>query len=179
VSGTTPPPEEVFGASALDLEAALRAEPDVDTARAHLDAFFLALLDRHGPHPAWAAALGFLEDSHGLGLISEVAEAAGMSPRNLERMFSRGLGFPPKTVARVLRFQHALRRLMSDPEVPLGDLATEVGYFDQPHFIRDFWQFTGGVPRGYRGYYPPDAPRDFAPNVVAFLQDLPAAAAPH
>jgi hypothetical protein len=29
---------------------------------------------------------------------------------------------------------------------------------------------TGGLPRGYRGYYPPDGPSDFAPNVVVFVQ---------
>lgn len=33
------------------------------------------------------------------------------------------------------------------------------------------YPLTGGVPRGYRGYYPPAAPRDFAPNVVLFVQD--------
>ena len=60
---------------------------------------------------------------------------------------------------------------MEDPGHPLAEVAAEAGYFDQAHFIKDFRQMTGGVPRGYRGYYPKDAPTDFAPNVVAFLQD--------
>lgn len=172
-SGSTPRPDAVLGAGAERLEAALRDERDPDAAAALLDAFFLDLLDRHGPHPGWAHALGMMRSSDGLAPLTEVADAAGVSIRHLERLFARGLGFPPKTVARVLRFQHALRRLMSDPAVPLGELAATAGYFDQPHFIRDFWRFTGGVPRGYRGYYPPDAPTDFAPNVVVFVQDLP------
>ena len=60
---------------------------------------------------------------------------------------------------------------MSDPEGSLAELASQCGYFDQAHFIREFRRMTGGVPRGYRGYYPPDGPADFAPNVVAYVQD--------
>jgi hypothetical protein len=60
---------------------------------------------------------------------------------------------------------------MTDPGVPLGVVAVETGYYDQAHFIRDFRLFSGEVPRGYRGYYPPEGPADFAPNVVVFVQD--------
>ncbi len=110
---------------------------------------------------------------HGRMPVGELAEVAGSSPRQVERLFARGLGFPPKTVGRVLRFQHALRRLMADPGVPLGEVAADGGYYDQAHFIRDFRVFSGGVPRGYRGYFPPEGPADFAPNVVVFVQDEP------
>jgi AraC-like DNA-binding protein len=71
----------------------------------------------------------------------------------------------------VLRFQDALRMLMRDDARTLAAVAADAGYFDQAHFIRDFRQMTGGVPRGYRGYFPVDGPADFAPNVVAFVQD--------
>jgi hypothetical protein len=60
---------------------------------------------------------------------------------------------------------------MADPGVAFGEVAADAGYYDQAHFIRDFREFTGGVPRGYRGYFPPDGPADFAPNVVVFVQD--------
>jgi AraC-like DNA-binding protein len=60
---------------------------------------------------------------------------------------------------------------MADASISLGAVASLHGYFDQAHFVREFRRFSGGVPRGYRGYYPPEAPRDFAPNVVAFVQD--------
>jgi AraC-like DNA-binding protein len=172
-SGSTPRPEVVFGADAPRLEADLRAERDPDAAAARLDAFFLERLERFGPQTGFERALGLLHDSGGSARLPDVAATAGVSTRHMERLFARRLGLPPKTVARILRFQRALRILMDDPAVALGRLAADVGYFDQPHFIRDFTEFTGGVPRGYRGYYPPDAPTDFAPNVVVFLQDLP------
>ena len=60
-----------------------------------------------------------------------------------------------------------------DEAVSLAEVAAECGYFDHAHFIKDFKRMSGGVPRGYRGYYPEAGPHDFAPNVVAFLQDRP------
>jgi hypothetical protein len=66
---------------------------------------------------------------------------------------------------------------MADPGVSLGEVAADAGFYDQAHFIRDFRVFSGGVPRGYRGYYPVQGPADFAPNVVVFVQDESAAPA--
>jgi AraC-like DNA-binding protein len=174
-SGATPPPADIFGAAARRLEADLRAEPDPDAAAALLDAFFLDRLARIGPDQRFVRALDLLRDSAGGAPLDDVADTAGVSLRHLERLFSQHLGFPPRTVARVLRFQRALTSLMQDPQVSLGELAVTPGYFDQAHFIKEFAQFSGGVPRGYRGYYPSDAPTDFAPNVVVFVQDQPAA----
>ena len=60
---------------------------------------------------------------------------------------------------------------MTDPGSRSATVAADAGYYDQAHFVRDFRLFSGGVPRGYRGYYPPEGPADFAPNVVVFVQD--------
>jgi len=166
----TPPPIEVFGAGALALEADLRTL-GADEAARRLDAFLLAQLQRDPRRPAFEAALATLVASGGTATVEEAARQAGVSVRQVDRLFARELGLAPKTVARVLRFQTALRMLMRDPGVSLADVAMSAGYFDQPHFIREFRRLSGGVPRGYRGYFPPDGPADFAPNVVAFVQD--------
>ena len=34
--------------------------------------------------------------------------------------------------------------------LPWADLALQSGYSDQPHFNRDFLEFTGMTPRAYR-----------------------------
>jgi len=173
----TPAPATVLGPQVLALEAALRADPDPDAAAALLDAFFL---DRFtAPPTAFAHALDTLRSTGGRASVADLSAAAGVSQRQVERLFARHLGIPPKTVGRIVRFQGALRSLMADPGCPLGELAAGAGYYDQAHFIRDFRLFSGGVPRGYRGYYPPEGPADFAPNVVAFIQDVPVGGAPH
>jgi AraC-like DNA-binding protein len=170
----TPAPEEVLGAEALTLESDLDDGPTPDEAAALLDAFFL---DRFIAPPAgFARALDALVATGGRASVAELSDAAAASHRQTERLFARHLGIPPKTVGRIVRFQGALRALMADPGCPLGEIAVDAGYYDQAHFIRDFRLFSGGVPRGYRGYYPPDGPADFAPNVVAFIQDAAAVA---
>ena len=170
-SGGTPSPEQVFGDETRQLEWALRAEPDLAVSGKMLDEFFLGRLGCDGAQATFERALSALVAGGGRAPVSRLAEVAASSPRQIERLFARGLGFPPKTVGRVLRFQSSLRQLMADPGVSLGEVAADAGYFDQAHFVRDFRLFTGGVPRGYRGYYPPEGPADFAPNVVVFVQD--------
>jgi AraC-like DNA-binding protein len=174
-SGLTPAPELVLGEDARALESALDAAPDLEAGARMLDEFFLTRLRRDAAQSLFERTLAALVAGHGLTPVSELADVAASSPRQVERLFARGLGFPPKTAGRVLRFQHTLRRLMADPGVPLGEVASDAGYYDQAHFIRDFRVFSGGVPRGYRGYYPAAAPADFAPNVVVFVQDDDAA----
>lgn len=167
----TPPPSMVFGPDAEALERSLAAELDLDAHAALYDAFFLRRLRTEGSYASFSPLLEALVRSDGASPIETLAELGRVSARHVDRLFGRHLGFPPKTAARIVRFQIALRSLMKDPEVPLGSVATTAGYFDQSHFIRDFRRMTGGVPRGYRGYFPPDGPADFAPNVVAFVQD--------
>jgi AraC-like DNA-binding protein len=164
-------PSTVWGNSALALESALRGAPDARACAALLDAFLLAL---RTTDPAYARFVLLLDDLSQMPEpldLRAIAARHGVSLRSTERLFARYLGVPPRTLVRVVRFQRALRSLMHAPAPPLAELAQTCGYFDQAHFVRDFRAMTGGVPRGYRGYFPPAGPSDFAPNVVAYVQD--------
>lgn len=164
-------PRDALGDDATPLEDTLRDTLDLDAQARALDAFFLRALDRAPDLVAFTRAIATAEGTHGGATVEAMAKSAAVSSRHLERLFARHLGVAPKTLARVLRFQRALGALMRDPEGTLADVAVNAGYFDQAHFIKDFRRMTGGVPRGYRGYYPPQGPHDFAPNVVVFLQE--------
>jgi transcriptional regulator GlxA family with amidase domain len=161
----------VLGDPAEQLEVALSSAAGADEVTAMLDRFFTESMRTDAGTAPFERALTALVEGQGRTPVGELADLAGCSPRQLERLFASRLGFPPRTVGRVLRFQQALRSLMTDPGISLGAVAAECGYYDQAHFVRDFRIFSGGVPRGYRGYYPTSGPTDFAPNVVAFVQD--------
>jgi AraC-like DNA-binding protein len=167
----TPSPEAVFGPTVTALEALLAGASGLDEAARALDAFWLGRFRRDAAREAFEVALQRLVETEGRAAVGEVAASVGA--RQLDRLFARHLGLPPKVVGRILRFQSALRALMHDATVGLADVAYRAGYFDQAHFIRDFRVMSGGVPRGYRGYFPPSAPTDFSPNVVVFVQDAP------
>jgi AraC-like DNA-binding protein len=172
MTNRTPGIAEVFGDAAPRLEGALsERRSDVGGQKELLDAFLLGRMEIDSSYAIFSRVKSAIEADGGLEPVEEICRGAGVSPRNLGRLFGRFLGLSPKYFERIVRFQRALRILMKDATTTLGTVSADCGYFDQSHFVKDFRRFTGGVPRGYKGYYPPTVPTDFAPNVVRFLQD--------
>jgi AraC-like DNA-binding protein len=94
-----------------------------------------------------AAVDMILGDGH--ARLERIAEAVGLSRRQLGRLFQERIGIAPKSLGRLGRFQRALRAL-DDPRSALASVATRAGYFDQAHLCRDFRLFAGTSPAGYR-----------------------------
>jgi transcriptional regulator GlxA family with amidase domain len=78
-----------------------------------------------------------------------IAEAVGMSYRQLSRLFQERLGFGPKTLVRLGRFQRALGALEGPGRQSIASVAALAGYFDQAHLARDFRLFAGVAPARY------------------------------
>jgi AraC-like DNA-binding protein len=95
------------------------------------------------------AAAKLLHYSKGQHRIDELADYCRLSVRQLARGFQRAAGVSPKALARALRFEQAVTRIMFDPEADLTRLAQDCGYFDQPHFIKEFKAFAGKTPTEY------------------------------
>lgn len=101
------------------------------------------------PSPEVARAWDLLVRSVGAVPVAAVAAEVGWSRRHLSERFGREVGFPPKALARVVRFQAAVDLLKRDPARSLADLAAVTGYADQPHLNRDFRAFAGLSPSGW------------------------------
>jgi len=102
--------------------------------------------------------------------LGSLAKELDCSHRTLIARFQTWVGFPPKTIARLLRFNRAVRSLdrlsrtrahessgkpyieirqaegSLDAAIQWADLAAACGYFDQAHFIKEFRQFAGTTP---------------------------------
>jgi AraC-like DNA-binding protein len=88
-----------------------------------------------------------IERTRGLAPIDTLARTAGLTRRHLERRFLDCVGVTPKRLARVARFQHALRVLQQPaPRGRGAQTAAACGYADQSHFIRDFRELAGCPP---------------------------------
>jgi hypothetical protein len=74
-----------------------------------------------------------------------------LSPRQLRRRFVTALGYGPKTLQRVLRFQGflALAHGQGDGRVGLARLAQRAGYADQAHLTRESQVLAGLAPRAF------------------------------
>lgn len=70
----------------------------------------------------------------------------GISQRQLRRLFNFYIGDTPKTFANVVRFQNILRAKPSTQSLHRNKLFTEIGYYDQAHFIKEFKNFYGVTP---------------------------------
>jgi AraC-like DNA-binding protein len=83
---------------------------------------------------------------------------------------------PPKTLARVLRFKHALGLLQRDDGARFAEIAETCGYYDQAHLNRDFRAFAGAPPTDFLARRLPDG-GGIAAEQFAYVQDAEAAAA--
>ncbi|UOQ90022.1 helix-turn-helix domain-containing protein [Agromyces endophyticus] len=80
---------------------------------------------------------------------SELAEAAGLGLRALERLVRSRLGLTPKWLIGRYRMQEAAHRLAASDPPPIAELAAELGFSDQAHFTREFRTVIGETPRRY------------------------------
>jgi AraC-like DNA-binding protein len=78
--------------------------------------------------------------------VDLLADHVGLSRRHLTRSFHHQVGLTPKLLARILRFQRAVRTAQERPNLPWAAVALDCGYFDQAHLHRDFRAFAGEAP---------------------------------
>ena len=101
--------------------------------------------------PAWLVrAQEFLHANYAVGFsVQEVADAAGVHPAHLARVFRRHHRCSLGTYVRRLRVE-AAGVALAQGEMPLADIALAAGFADQSHFSRLFRAATGVTPTHYR-----------------------------
>ncbi|MDP8911611.1 MAG: helix-turn-helix domain-containing protein, partial [Actinomycetota bacterium] len=70
----------------------------------------------------------------------------GFSERQLLRRCTAALGYGPKTLDRIVRFQRFRTLATTRAHLGLAELAAEAGYADQPHLTRDCLRLAGETP---------------------------------
>jgi AraC-like DNA-binding protein len=83
--------------------------------------------------------------------VAEAAARAFVSERQLQRRFRDDVGYSPKTLQRVLRFDRFMR-LLREPRMDLAAAAALAGYADQPHLTREARRLSGLSPSQLLGY---------------------------
>ena len=103
---------------------------------------------RRGPEPSRGVVSAYRELAfcHGNVRIETIAARLDWSRKHLARRFQDEIGLPPKSLARMMRFNRALdlANRMAAPD--WAGLAAECGYADQAHLTREFGEFAGSTP---------------------------------
>jgi AraC-like DNA-binding protein len=141
--------DAMWGRAGRELTEQATEAPDW---RSRLDALVAGLTARaRDASPADPAATGVAEviaEQPGVSL-PVLADRAGMSERQLRRRVEAAVGYPPRTLARILRFQRFLDTWRSAPpgQRELGILAAATGYADQAHLTRESRRLAGLPPK--------------------------------
>ncbi len=166
LAGKKLPLDAVFGDLACQWASEMVSAPN-DDARARItDRFWQLLRERShaewggrdrlpsaGPTEATLAAERIISD-RSLRTVTDAARTLSMDVRGLQRLFQREVGISPKELILRFRLQEAAERLLRQPDLRSSDLALDLGYFDQAHFIRDFKSVTGVSPEAYQQRQP-------------------------
>ncbi|MBF6174323.1 helix-turn-helix transcriptional regulator [Nocardia blacklockiae] len=137
---------------AAGLTERVLSEP-ADERRRDLVEDFFAGVARHGPadesYRAVLRIVAEMEADRGLTRVEQVTERFGVPTRTLQRLFRRYVGAGPKWVLRRFRLQDGAQLLADGRVDDLAALALKLGYFDQPHFCREFTREVGMAPLEY------------------------------
>ena len=82
------------------------------------------------------------------GNIETFCRQTGTNYTSLNRIFTKILGISTKKFERLIKFRKALDRVINAPET-LSNVGVGSGYFDQPHFIKEFKYFMDMSPSEY------------------------------
>lgn len=78
--------------------------------------------------------------------VAALGSTLGIGERQLLRRFDAAVGYGPKLLDRVLRFQRFVARASSADDHQLARVAAELGYADQAHLSRDCKHLSGLTP---------------------------------
>ena len=121
------------------------AEASLGTEASILDAALGARLDSRATLPRSPGAVVRTRDlfcsSAAPRRCARLAHRLG--PRQIERPFNESVGFGPKTLCRLARFQRVVRAVEPSSRPGWARLAAQHGYADQSHLAREFREFAG------------------------------------
>ena len=95
------------------------------------------------------ASLTKLREQKGRARIPELARELAVSQRQLERLYQSQVGMSPRQYSQLLRVERARLALKHGNEQTTTNLAADLGFYDQSHFIREFSAVIGMTPYAY------------------------------
>lgn len=100
--------------------------------------------------------LEYMENNAHVATTAQLASQMNVSQKHLIALFAKEVGLTPKALIRIFRFQKVIAELEKNKKIDWMQVATDNGYYDQAHFVKDFYAFSGIKPTQYndkRGDY--------------------------
>jgi AraC-like DNA-binding protein len=88
------------------------------------------------------------EESYDLPTIKILSQEYGWSNKKTERLFLKYVGFTANQFIKIMRLRKSVETLFKDYQ-NLTKVALNSGFYDQSHFIREFYRYTGHKPSDF------------------------------
>ncbi len=82
--------------------------------------------------------------------IKDLENYTGYCARTLQRQFLADIGLSPKAFCRAIRCQSAIYDINHKDNLVFSDLAFDLGFSDQSHFLREFKKLVSTTPLDYQ-----------------------------
>lgn len=140
--------EAIWGTGAVALRERLCGTGPVEHRFRLLEQFLKTRLRSLKRHSAVVLALSVFAHARSQ-MTRELAHDACLSEKRFIDVFRREVGVNPRLLTRICRFQRILARTQRPDGLNWAELASNYGYFDQSHLIRDFVAFSSVSPTEY------------------------------
>ncbi|EOQ96220.1 DNA-binding helix-turn-helix protein [Leptospira wolbachii serovar Codice str. CDC] len=90
-----------------------------------------------------------IKDDRSIQSVEQITKLYSIQLRSLQRLFQEYVGVSPKWVIQRFRIQEVAERIEKEKTIPYAEMALELGYYDQAHFIKDFKNTIGLSPEEY------------------------------
>lgn len=135
---------------------------DIRNFVSEIDKLFLAHLKTVFYRPEFSEANQIILSSGGQTPVKELSHNVFYSERHLGRIFEEYLGVGIKSFSRLVRINKAIR-LLRQPQYSITQAYLQTGFYDMPHFIREFKSICGITPQNYQ-----DSMSDFYSEIAKF-----------
>ncbi|GLR09345.1 AraC family transcriptional regulator [Mixta theicola] len=88
--------------------------------------------------------------SRGCIRMDKLETLTGYTCRTIQRLFRQDTGMSPKAFSRIIRFQYALNTINKVSNITFCELALDLGFSDQSHFLREFKKLVSTTPLEYQ-----------------------------
>lgn len=113
-----------------------------------IERFLLKHLSNLRPTSEIDFILQQIKENNGQVSLKDLSLRTKFSSRKMERLFKQQVGVSPKLYSRLMRFTYAYN-LLHQRTLTKAQATYLSGYFDQPHFNKEFREFTGENPEAY------------------------------
>lgn len=142
--------EELFPKWGKQLTEQICTANGIEAKAEHFEKFLKCNLHTLEPFPkAMAYIINRLGANNNYARYIKSIKDIGYTERHIRRIFLKYTGVSPNKYIRTLRCEAAMKALKANPNTPLVNVACNLNYCDQTHFIREFKSFYDFTPKQF------------------------------